>query len=108
MSRAYFWRRVGYGLITLFVIMTLNFVIFRIMPGDPVSLLISPEFASEVSQLLLEMYGLDQPLLTQYFLYLKNMLSFDFGRSFVTRQPVLGELLPRLPNPLLLLGTSFL
>jgi len=108
MSRAYFWRRVGYGLITLFVIMTLNFVIFRIMPGDPVSLIISPEFTPEVRQLLLEMYGLDQPLLTQYFLYLKNMLTFDFGRSFVTRQPVLGELLSRLPNTLVLLGTSFL
>lgn len=108
MSRAYFWRRVGYGLITLFVIMTLNFVIFRIMPGDPVSLIISPEFTPEVRQLLLEMYGLDQPLLTQYFLYLKNMLTFDFGRSFVTRQPVLGELLSRLPNTLMLLGTSFL
>src|SRR5690606_13567277 len=108
MSRAYFWRRVGYGLIMLFVIMTLNFVIFRIMPGDPVSLIICPEFTPEARQLLLEMYGLDQPLLTQYFLYLKNMLTFDFGRSFVTRQPVLGELLSRLPNTLMLLRTSFL
>src|SRR5690606_25018057 len=108
MSRAYFWRRVGYGLVTLFVIMTLNFVIFRIMPGDPVSLIISPEFTPEVKQLLIERYGLDKPLLSQYFLYLKGMLTFDFGRSFVTRQPVLGELLSRLPNTLMLLGTSFL
>src|SRR5690606_27066545 len=44
---------------------------------------------------------------TQYFLYLKSMITFDFGRSFVTRQPVLGELLSRLPNTLMLLGTAF-
>ncbi|OUM95498.1 MAG: peptide ABC transporter permease [Firmicutes bacterium ZCTH02-B6] len=108
MSRGYLWRRVVYGLITLFVIMTLNFVIFRIMPGDPVSLIISPQFTPEMKQLLIERYGLDKPLLSQYFLYLQSMLTFDFGRSFVTRQPVLGELLSRLPNTLMLLGTSFL
>ncbi|HLS89412.1 MAG TPA: ABC transporter permease [Sphingobacteriaceae bacterium] len=107
MSRAYFWRRVGYGLITLYVIITLNFVIFRIMPGDPVSLVLSPEFTPEVRQLLREQYGLDQPIMTQYWLYLKSMITLDFGRSFVTRQPVLDELLSRLPNTLMLLGTSF-
>ena len=107
MSSAYFWRRVGYGLLTLFIIMTLNFVIFRVMPGDPVSLVLSPEFTPETRQRLRELYGLDQPLWTQYILYLKSMLTFDFGRSFATRQPVLDELLSRLPNTLMLLGTSF-
>lgn len=107
MPGAYVWRRVGYGLITLFVIMTLNFVIFRIMPGDPVSLIMSPDFTPEMRELLRETYGLDQPLLTQYFLYLKNTIMFDFGRSFYNRQPVLDELLSRLPNTLMLLGTAF-
>jgi len=107
MSSAYFWRRVGYGFLTLFIIVTINFVIFRVMPGDPVSLVLSPDFTPEVRQRLRELYGLDQPLWTQYVLYLKSMLTFDFGRSFVTRQPVLGELLSRLPNTLMLLGTSF-
>ncbi len=107
MTGAYFWRRVGYALLTLFVIMTLNFVIFRVMPGDPVSLILSPDFTPEVRQLLRERYGLDKPLWTQYLLYLKSMITFDFGRSFTTRQPVLGELLARLPNTLMLLGTSF-
>lgn len=107
MTSAYFWRRLGYALVTLYIIMTLNFAIFRLMPGDPVSLVLSPEFTPEMRQLLREMYGLDQPLMTQYLLYLKNVISFDFGRSFVTRQPVLGELLARLPNTLMLLGTAF-
>src|SRR5690606_24762803 len=107
MTGAYFWRRVSDALLTLFVIMTLNFVIFRVMPGDPVSLILSPDFTPEVRQLLRERYGLDKPLSTQYFLYLKSMITFDFGRSFVTRQPVLGELLSRLPNTLMLLGTAF-
>lgn len=107
MSGAYIWRRVGYGLITLFVIMTLNFVIFRIMPGDPISLVLSPDFTPEMRELLRESYGLDQPLFTQYVLYLKNMINFDFGRSFYNRKLVLDELLARLPNTLTLLGTAF-
>ena|SRR5690554_771079 len=107
MSGTYIWRRIGYGLITLFIIVTLNFVIFRIMPGDPTSLVLSPDFTPEMRQLLLEKYGLDQPLPIQYLLYLKSMLTFDFGRSFYNRQPVLEELLARLPNTLMLLGTAF-
>lgn len=107
MSGTYIWRRIGYGLITLFIIVTLNFVIFRIMPGDPTSLVLSPDFTPEMRQLLLEKYGLDQPLPIQYVLYLKSMLTFDFGRSFYNRQPVLEELLARLPNTLMLLGTAF-
>src|SRR5690606_8186258 len=107
MPGAYVWRRLLYGLITLFIIMTVNFVIFRIMPGDPISLVISPEFTPEMRQLLMKQFGLDQPLPTQYVLYLKNMLTFNFGRSFYDRQPVLDELLDRLPNTLMLLGTAF-
>lgn len=108
MSGAYIWRRVGYGLLTLFVIMTINFIIFRIMPGDPVSLVLSPDFTPEMRQLLRESYGLDEPLPKQYVLYLKNMITFDFGRSFYNRKPVLDELLARLPNTLLLLGSAFI
>lgn len=107
MPGAYVWRRLLYGLITLFIILTVNFVIFRIMPGDPISLVISPEFTPEMRQLLMKQFGLDQPLPTQYVLYLKNMLTFNFGRSFYDRQPVLDELLDRLPNTLMLLGTAF-
>lgn len=107
MSGTYIWRRIGYGLITLFIIVTLNFIIFRIMPGDPASLVLSPDFTPEMRQLLLEKYGLDKPLGTQYVLYLKSMLTFDFGRSFYNRQLVLDELLARLPNTLMLLGTAF-
>lgn len=107
MPASYVWRRIGYGLITLFIIMTLNFVIFRVMPGDPVSLVLSPDFTPEMRALLRETYGLDEPLWTQYGLYIKNMLRFDFGRSFYNRQPVLDELLARLPNTLALLGTAF-
>src|SRR5690606_27915098 len=71
------------------------------------SLVLSPDFTPEMRQLLLEKYGLDQPLPIQYVLYLKSMLTFDFGRSFYNRQPVLEELLARLPNTLMLLGTAF-
>ena len=75
----------GYALITLFVIMTLNFIIFRIMPGDPCLAGFEPGVhPGSEADCCGRMYGLDKPLWTQYFLYMKNMLAFDFGRSFVT------------------------
>lgn len=99
-------RRLGYLLIALFVIITANFALFRLMPADPVSLVLAPEFTPEVRQQLREYYGLDRPIMVQYGLYLKSMITFDFGRSFRTSRPVMDELISRLPNTLMLLGTS--
>lgn len=79
----------------LFVILTLNFFITRMMPGDVVVSLLGE---SEYNRLLVEnpekieetrvKYGLDKPLSTQYFLYLKNVAKLDFGYSYVNKQPV--------------------
>ncbi len=106
--RTYFLRRLFVLLGSLFVIVTVNFVLFRLMPGSPVDTVISPDFTPEMKALLMERYGLNEPYYIQYGLYLKNLISLNFGRSFQTRLPVWDELLSRLPNTLLLLGSSFL
>ncbi len=105
---SYILRRVIYALIVLFVIITVNFFIFRVMPGDPVKMIIDPKMKPEVREALYEQYGLKKPMSEQYFLYLKNLLTLNLGLSFTTSRPIMDELLERLPNTLKLLGIALI
>jgi peptide/nickel transport system permease protein len=103
-------RIVAY-LVTLWVVLTLNFLLPRLLPGDPLSALLDPEssdyvFDAEVRAALEAYYGLDRPLLAQYGAYLKGAVTGDLGRSIRLNQPV-GELIAaHLPWTLLLTGTA--
>ena len=98
-------------LVMVFALITLNFLLPRAMPGDPVESLLArgaQEFhnAEETKAHLNEYYGLDKPLLTQYVDYLGKLARGDLGRSIVSNQPVTHELARRLPWTVLLISTS--
>lgn len=83
---------------TLFGISLLAFVMIRLVPGDPVTLMLgerggSPEAVAEIKASL----GLDKSLPTQYFLFLKNIFSGDLGTSIVSKRTVLSEFADRFP-----------
>lgn len=105
--RAYLLRRAIYALLVLFVILSFNFAVFRLMPGDPSSLIIDPRFTPEAITLLRQQFGLDDPPFVQYVKYIKNLVTFDLGQSFTSRRPVVDELKERLPNTITLFLTSF-
>ncbi len=92
----------------LAMVLALNFALFRMMPGDPVTSVMDPDFSPEARERLRQVYGLDRPLYAQFALYVKSTLSFDFGVSFLTGRPVADELRSRVPNTAALLGTSLL
>lgn len=98
-------------LVTLWVVLTLNFLLPRLLPGDPLSALLDPEssdyvYNAEVRAALEAYYGLDQPLTVQYATYLIGIVTGDLGRSIRLNRPV-GELLcGHLPWTLLLTGTA--
>lgn len=104
----YWGRRIASSLLVLALVLVLNFVLFRMMPGDPVASIIDPKFSPEAKARLSQMYGLDRPRGVQFVRYVTSTLSFDFGISFLTGRPVAEELLSRLPNTVTLLGTSLL
>ena len=106
--RSYVIKRLVYALIVLYVILTLNFVLFRVMPGDPTKIIIDPNFTPEAKAELRRQYGLDDPPLKQYFTYMGNLLKFDMGLSFSTRRPVWSELKERLPNTIKLFLCTFI
>jgi len=105
--RRFIIQRSIYAIITLFVVFTINFFIFRVMPGDPVSIMVSerilkPSVVEEVK----ERFGLNLPLWQQYILYMKNLLTGYFGYSFHWKEPVINVIMERLPNTIILLGFS--
>lgn len=98
----YVGRRVIEIVITLFIITTLLFFLFRIMPGDPSSLIINPQMSAQTKAMIRAQYGLDQPLMIQYGKYIVNMFHGDFGESFNYREPVFDVIKRVLPNTILL------
>jgi len=108
--RGYIAKRVVYSLILLWAIMTLNFIIFVMMPGDPISRYIKAQEGRETSkedlEVLKKVYGVDVPLQERYFLYIKNMLTWNFGRTRYIENPIALEITRRLGNTLLLTSTA--
>lgn len=105
--RSYITKRVVFAVVTLFIIMTMNFVIFRFMPGDPISMVVDVvRLRPEQIERLYELFGLDRPIFEQYLTYITQTLQGFFGYSFYSRRPVNEEIIERLPNTLLLVGTA--
>ncbi|MET3517167.1 peptide/nickel transport system permease protein [Pseudacidovorax sp. 1753] len=101
--------RVAQGLVALVLIATVNFMLVRAAPGDPVSVMAGEAGASDqqfVDQLRRE-FGLDQPLSTQLATYLGHVVRLDLGFSYRQQQPVARLIADRLPATLLLTGSAF-
>jgi len=90
--------------LAIFIVLTLNFFIPRLMPGDPTLLLFGEDAAMhpEILEELKEDFGLEKPLFEQYLLYLKNLLHGNFGVSFSFQRPV-GEVVAEYLSRTLLL-----
>jgi peptide/nickel transport system permease protein len=100
-------KKIVFAAVTIFIIMTLNFVIFRLMPGDPVSMIIDViRLRPEQVRRLYELFGLNRPIWEQYVQYIIQTLQGFLGYSFYSQRPVAQDILDRLPNTLLLVGTS--
>lgn len=105
----YMLTRIAQGLLALVLIATVNFMLVRAAPGDPVSVIAGEAGASDpqfVAQLR-QQFGLDQPLDVQLKRYLGHVLQGDLGFSYRQQQPVLSLIADRLPATLLLTGSAF-
>ncbi|MCD8233669.1 MAG: ABC transporter permease [Cloacibacillus porcorum] len=106
MSGRWFLKRLLSSFVVLAAVLVLNFLLFRMMPGDAVSTIIDPSFSPEAKENLRAIYGLDRPLWEQFVIYIRQMLTFSFGLSFLSRKPVWDELVSRLPVTLTLTVSS--
>ncbi|MEC8582741.1 MAG: ABC transporter permease, partial [Pseudomonadota bacterium] len=89
--------QIGSIAVTLFGLLILTFVIGRVMPTDPVRAIVGEDATREVYETVYRQLGLDRPMWEQFFVYLKDVATFDFGTSIRTGQPVLNDILYVLP-----------
>jgi ABC-type dipeptide/oligopeptide/nickel transport system permease component len=91
-------RRLLAAVPTLLAVLTLVFVIVRIVPGDPALVILGDQATPEAAAALRARLGLDRPLLTQYFSFIWAALQGDFGTSMVTGRPIVSEVAAVLPH----------
>jgi peptide/nickel transport system permease protein len=100
--------RIAQLVFVLWAVVTILFLMFRLMPGNPLAAYIDPTFTEEQQLALMARFGLDRPLWEQYFIYLGNLLQGDLGDSFFYRQPVFDRIIELLPNTLVLTFSSLI
>lgn len=101
-------KRLMIGIIVLFCITFLSFLIINLAPGDPATLYVSADATEDQINQTRENLGLNKPLLVRYVYWLNDLLHGDLGISFATRQPVTTMLIERVGPTLLLMGISLI
>jgi peptide/nickel transport system permease protein len=120
-------RKIAWSLFTILFVIILNFFLFRVLPGDPARAGIrDPRLKKEAVEMLRVRFGLDKPVIncfeslnpvklgdcnvnpldTQFFIYVRNLLQGELGISYHTNRPVADVLTERLWNTVLLIGAG--
>lgn len=123
----YLLNRLGWAVLTILFVIVLNFFLFRILPGDPARAGIrDPRLTREAVEAIRVRFGLDKPVIncfdslnplrfgdcavnplqTQFFIYVSNLLRGEFGFSYHSNRPVIDLLIERLGNTILLIGAG--
>ena len=103
--KQYIIRRVGYCLLSLFLLSLTIFFFVRVT-GDPALLLVEPGASEADIAAIHAQFGLDRPLIVQYWLFMASLFHGDLGQSFYYQTPVMQLYLDRLPNSLVLAFVS--
>ncbi len=93
-------RRLLLALPTLAGVVVVVFVILRMVPGDPIAMMVPSEASAEEVERLRAAYGLDKPIPVQFAIYLGDLARGDFGTSITFKQDVLELVLHKLPATL--------
>ena len=122
--RTYILKKIGWAFLTIIFVVILNFFLFRILPGDPARMVRDPRLTQQAIEAIRVRFGLDKPIInciedisplrvgsclvnpleTQFFRYVINLLQGELGTSFHTQRPVVDILSENLLNTLLLIG----
>lgn len=104
----YIIRRILIAIPTLFIVLTIVFVLVRVAPGDPAEVRLGDYASKTAVEALREEMGLNRPLWLQYLRFLKGLLHGDFGRSMLNGKPISGDLKRALPYTLELTATGII
>lgn len=94
----YIVKRIAYALPVLLGVTVLVFVLISLAPGDPAVVMLGNDATPEAIERMHKEFGLDKPYYIQFLNYTKNVFTrLDFGISYRTKQPVINEIVQRLP-----------
>lgn len=106
--RGFVLKRVVFSFFLILFVLALNFIIFQMMPGNPIEVFVGglrvkrPELIPDI----LARFGLNEPIHVRFMKYMTNMLTGQFGVSFISGDYVINEVSERLFNTFALIGTS--
>ncbi|MCZ8185793.1 MAG: ABC transporter permease [Beijerinckiaceae bacterium] len=103
---AFLVKRMLFAVVTLFAVLTLVFIVIRIVPGDPAQVILGDQADATAIAALQARLGLDRPIWEQYVSFLTGAIRGDWGVSLVTGRPVIREILDVLPWTLELTAVS--
>ncbi|MGC8621826.1 MAG: ABC transporter permease [Caldisphaera sp.] len=99
----YLFKRAVFAVVTIFAVIIFNFIIFRILPGNPIDVLYGGKILSpQEIKMLYQQFGLNQPIWIQILIYLKNTLTGNLGISYTYDMPVSNLLYNFITNSLIL------
>lgn len=97
---SHIFKRAAVAVLTIWIIITISFVLVHTMPGDPIIFLIGEEEYyylmdndPEYLERIIDKYGLNDSLAVQYGRYMKNVITLDFGESYSNHRPVIENFL---------------
>lgn len=103
MKGATFAKKLFQAALTVLGVLVINYFLFRVMPGDPASMLVrNPRMSAESIARINQMFGLDKPWYVQFGMYIRDLFRGDLGTSFIFKKPVALIIWERVPATLLL------
>ncbi len=100
-------RRLALGLVVVWGVTLVTFVVARLLPGNPVYLIVGNRADEATIQEAMAKYGFDRPIVEQYFIYMGDLLRGDLGDAWTTSNPVTTDIYERFPATLELALVSF-
>lgn len=97
---SYLLRRSGYFVVSLFVLVTISFLLVQLIPGDPARMSVGENAPPEVVEARRAELGLDRPLIVQYFSFWGGLFVGNMGESISSRMPVIDVIFKRAPATL--------
>src|SRR5262245_23532922 len=105
---AFILRRVALAIPTLFGVLVVAFLLLHVAPGDPVEAMVGERADTATITRLRAQLHLDEPLVTRFGYYVRDIARGDLGRSYVTNRSIAGDIAERFPRTLQLAGAAML
>ena len=101
-------KRIWQSIPTLFVVVTITFVLTRMIPGNPAITILGPQASPQDILEMEEKLGLNKPMIEQYADYMTGVIKGDFGTSYVYNRPVTSLIAEKIPKTLMITVTALL